>query len=163
MERMRWDCATEQSGHRVTRFYACYREGDRNYRLLFGEPVGTIKRVGQGGLVYKVYSFAPGARFGIDLWRRNAYGTRRWRCFVCKSIEPGEAVQAIPFVDPGAHVLMHTRGAAQSRLFLLWLRSITQDGIDPVTCPPETFEAAHFRLQGLRADRTPPQRLSGKL
>jgi hypothetical protein len=47
-------------------------------------------------------------------------------------------------------------------VFLAWLDQLEKSGIDPVTCPRETFEAAHFRLQGSRADITPPRRLSGR-
>jgi hypothetical protein len=59
-------------------------------------------------------------------------------------------------------VLLSTKGAAQSRVFLAWLDQLEKSGIDPVTCPRETFEAAYFRLQGSRADITPPRRLSGR-
>jgi hypothetical protein len=157
------EAANDRRTQRVTRFYARYVGGRENCRLLFGEPCKTLKRVGQGGAVFKVYSFTPGARFAIDLWASNTYGTIRWRCFVCEATAPGEVVDMVPFVVPAARVLLHAQGAAQSRLFLSWLLCITESGVDPVTCPPETFEAAHFRLHGSRADRTPAQRLSGRL
>jgi len=69
----------------------------------------------------------------------------------------------VPRVAPAARVLLHTRGAAQSRVFLAWLTELEKSGIDPVTCPRDVFEAAHFRLQGSRADVTPARRLSGRL
>jgi hypothetical protein len=87
----------------------------------------------------------------------------QWRCVVCEAIGPGEEGVMVPTVTPVVRVLLESHGAAQSRLFLAWLRGLESAGIDPLECPRETFEAAHFRLHGCRADRTPPQRLSGRL
>lgn len=146
----------------VTTVRMLFAEGAKNYRLLFGRPL-RIETVNQReGYTAAIARFAPGARFGLDLWRSNAYGTIQWRCFVCEAIGPGEAGDSVPCVTPAAQVLLSTKGAAQSRVFLAWLDQFAKSGIDPVTCPRETFEAAHFRLQGSRADITPPRRLSGR-
>ncbi len=146
----------------VTTVRMLYAEGAKNYRLLFGRPL-RIETVSQReGYTAAIARFVPGARFGLDLWRSNAYGTIQWRCFVCEAIGPGEAGERVPCVAPAARVLLQTKGAAQSRVFLAWLAEVVSSGIDPVTCPRETFEAAHFRLQGSRADITPPRRLSGR-
>jgi len=110
-----------------------------------------------------VVSFASGARFALDLWARNAYGTIQWRCFVCEALRVGESGELVPYVAPAARVLLSTRGAAQSRLFLAWLKYLEEEGVDVLSCPAATFDAAHFRLQGSRADTTPPQYLSGRL
>ena len=138
-----------------------YREGRQNYRVLFGEPRRTYQMARAEGLTVTVWCFLPGDRFALDLWACNQYGTIRWRCFVCEAIAPGQKGDRVPLVTPAANVLLHTQGAAQSRRFLAWLRELVERGIDPVRCPRETFEAAHFRLQGSRADNTPARRLSG--
>ena len=146
----------------VTTVRTLFAEGAKNYRLLFGRPL-RIETVSQTeGYTAAIARFEPGARFALDLWRCNAYGTIQWRCFVCEAIGPGEAGEGVPCVAPAARVLLKTKGAAQSRVFLAWLDQLEKSGIDPVTCPRETFEAAHFRLQGSRADITPPRRLSGR-
>jgi Protein of unknown function (DUF2840) len=139
-----------------------YVQGAKNDRLLFGRPLRIETVTQREGYTAAIARFVPGARFGLDLWRSNAYGTIQWRCFVCEAIGPGEAGDSVPFVAPAARVLLQTKGAAQSRVFLAWLAEVESSGIDPVTCPRETFEAAHFRLQGSRADITPPRRLSGR-
>jgi Protein of unknown function (DUF2840) len=146
---------------RLTSVQTLYREGRQNYRVLFGEPLHTHRVARAEGLTVTVCCFSPGTRFALDLWACNAYGTIRWRCFVCEAIAPGEEGDRVPLVTPAAKVLLHTQGAAQSLLFLAWLRELQEWGVDPVTCPPETFEAAHFRLHGSRADKTPARRLSG--
>ena len=157
---------SDRSGKRsripVTTLRTLYVHGAKNYRLLFGRPL-RLETVRQAeGYTAAIARFAPGARFGLDLWRSNAYGTIQWRCFVCEAIGPGEVGEGVPTVAPAARVLLQTRGAAQSRVFLAWLAEVESSGIDLVTCPRETFEAAHFRLQGSRADITPPRRLSGR-
>ncbi len=146
----------------VTTVRTLFAEGAKNYRLLFGRPLRIETVTQREGYTAAIARFAPGARFGLDLWRSNAYGTIQWRCFVCEAIGPGGAGEGVPCVEPAARVLLKTKGAAQSRVFLAWLDQLEKSGIDPVTCPPETFEAAHFRLQGSRADITPPRRLSGR-
>ena len=146
----------------VTAVRNVFQQGAKNYRVLFGRPL-CIETLAQAeGYTAAIARFAPGARFGLDLWRSNAYGTIQWRCFVCEAISPGEAGDSVPCVAPATRVLLSTKGAAQSRVFLGWLDQLEKSGIDPVTCPRETFEAAHFRLQGSRADITPPRRLSGR-
>jgi hypothetical protein len=143
--------------------HTAFHEGRHNYRVLFGASLRVDFLHREEGISRSVYSFDPGARFGLDLWRRNDYGTIQWRCFVCEAVAPGPDLEFIPFVTPGARVLLHTKGAAQSRLFLAWLADLESRDVDLLHCPRETFEAAHFRLHGSRADTTPPQRLSGRL
>jgi len=158
---------TEIPGHAhgtaVTTVDTAFHDGRHNYRVLFGVPLRIDVLHREEGISRSVYSFGPGARFGLDLWRRNAYGTIQWRCFVCEAAVPEPDLERVPFVTPGVWVLLHTKGAAQSRLFLAWLAELECRGVDLIHCPRETFEAAHFRLHGSRADTTPPQRLSGRL
>lgn len=139
-----------------------YLAGRRNYRVVFGSPRRTETLARAEGYTAQRLSFVPGDRFALDLWACNSYGTIQWRCFVCEAIGPAEEGDHVPCVRPAAAVLLHTRGAAQSRLFLAWLAELEGEVIDPLKCPRETFEAAHFRLQGSRADKTPARRLSGR-
>jgi hypothetical protein len=145
----------------LTQVFTQFREGVNNYRVLFGVPekIETVHQI--QGETEQVYYFAAGERFALDLWKRNAYGTIQWRCFVCEAVAPGMKAETVPCIAPAAKVLLHTQGAARSRLFLTWLADLQSAGVNLLQCPPETFEAAHFRLQGSRADRTPSRRLSG--
>jgi len=146
-----------------TQVHEEFAEGRQNYRLLFGQPARRRTVNSKEGYTARANFFAPGVRFGLDLWSQNDYGTVRWRCFVCETVRPGESAERVPFVMPAATVLLSTKGAAQSRLFLAWLAEIEEQGVDPLTCPADLFLAAHFRLQGSRADRTLPSRLSSAL
>jgi hypothetical protein len=147
----------------LTVVHTLYHEGRHNFRVLFGKPIEVKTRLRITGHTRGVARFAPGARFALDLWTCNTYGTRQWRCFVCEAIRPGEEGDRVPCVVPAARVLLHTKGTAQSQLFLTWLRDLEEGGVDLAGCPAAVFEAAHFRLQGSRADRTRPGRLSGRL
>ena len=137
--------------------------GRHNYRLLFGRPDTSRTALSRQGYTARLSYFTEGCRFALDLWSRNTYGTVRWRCFVCETVRPGDEAERVPFVAPAARVLLSSKGAAQSRLFLAWIALVTEQGVDPLTCPADLFLAAHFRLHGSRADRSPPQRLSGYL
>ena len=136
-----------------------FMEGQRNYRLLFGQPTYSRASQGQEGLTARAHYFAPGERFALDLWSRNAYGTIRWRTFICETVRPGERAERVPFVAPAARILLSTKGAAQSRLALAWLANLEAQGTDLRLCPAERFQAAHLRLQGLRADQVRPEQL----
>jgi Protein of unknown function (DUF2840) len=146
----------------ITYVHAEYVQDRCNHRLLFGEPKACHTLISRPGLTRQRHLFLPGSRFGLDCWKRNAYGTVQWRCFVCETLSPGELAECVPHVTPAARVLLATKGAAQSKLFLAWLKLVVDAGLDPLKCPAATFEAAHFRLWGVRADRVPPQRLSGR-
>lgn len=147
----------------LTRVREEFVEGRYNYRLLFGHPKNRRILLATEGYTAKLNTFPAGARFALDLWSRNAIGTVRWRCFVCETVGPGEEAERVPFVSPAARVLLSTKGAAQSRLFLAWLAGLEAEGIKPLECPAELFLAAHFRLHGSRADTVQPERLSGRL
>lgn len=147
----------------LTTVRTLYVEGRKNFRVLFGAPARIETEAQREGYTQRKISFIPGARFALDLWICNAYGTVQWRSFVCEAIGPHEEGNRVPSVSPAARILLSTQGAAQSRLFLAWLRALEEGGTDVLKCPKETFEAAHFRLQGSRADRIPAHRLSGLL
>jgi hypothetical protein len=145
----------------LTTVHTHFCEGAKNYRVLFGNPLRCETLLCIPGVTRKAYQFAAGARFALDLWACNRYGTIEWRCYVCDAIGPEMPADRVPLVMPGARVLLHTKGAAQSRLFLSWLADFESRGLDPLRCPAETYEAVHFRLQGSRADKTSIRTLSG--
>lgn len=147
----------------LTRVITRYLKGARNDWLLFGMPQRTVKGTGAHGAALKIYHFAPGARFALSLWTRNAYGTVRSRCLIGEALGAHESGVTVPSVYPAARVLLQTHGAAASRLVLAWLQVLEAEGENLLTCPRERFEAAHFRLHGSRADRLTARALSGRL
>ena len=92
----------------------------------------------------KVHYFSEGSRFALDFWARNTYGTIQWRCFVCEAIAPGIEAETVPYVRPGARVLLQTKGAAQSRLFLAWLSEVEDRGVNPLSLSARNFRVRTF-------------------
>jgi hypothetical protein len=155
--------ANARAPRALTAVHTRVHEGVCQYRILFGLPIQRRWFPSRGTDRRAVWYFSAGSRFALNLWACNTYGTIRWRCFVCEAIAPNQAADTVPFVNPAARVLLSTRGAAQSRLFLAWLAEREASGMDPATCPAQIFEAAHFRLHGSRIERLSPCQLSGHL
>jgi hypothetical protein len=149
--------------HFVTAVVSEYTVKRCHHRVLFGEPVRRVLLARSRGHIRVRHEFVEHSRFVLDLWRRNQYGTLQWRCYVCVSGSPGERLESVPFVSPGARVLLATRGAAQSKAFLAWLYDLQRRGVDPLRCASETFEAVHFRLRGRRAGQWHINALNGVL
>lgn len=112
-----------------TQVHEEFVEARQNYQLLFGQPAQRRTVNSKEGYTARTNFFAPGARFGLDLWFRNEFGTVRWWCFVCETVQPGESAERVPYVTPAVTVLLSTKGAAQSRLFLAWLAGIEEQGV----------------------------------
>lgn len=110
---------TELGGAEVVEAYA---PGRVNRRVLVGvaDQEGPWT-VGGDGIRRRLLRFAPEARFAIDYWTRNEYGTTRWRVAICESKAAGEAVTPMPAIRPGVVLLVDIQGAARARAFLAWL------------------------------------------
>ncbi len=85
----------------LTTVQTIFHEGRKNYRVLFGTPHRCETQVCIEGLTRKVYQFAPSARFALDLWACNRYGTIEWRCYVCEAIGAGNASRHRSLGDAG--------------------------------------------------------------
>jgi hypothetical protein len=154
---------TAENSSYVTTVLTEFKAKDCHHRIIFGAPVKRSIVLRRRGHLKVRQLFSPGARFVLDLWRRNSHGTLQWRCFVCEAVAPGELAQRVPRVIPGARILLATQGAAESKLFLTWLYQLAHGGVDVLQIPREAFEAAHFRLKGSRVHGLPVNTLSGRL
>ena len=93
------------SDERFTVAIIAYRKKRLNHRLIFGEPVFTIRR----GWRRELAAFDPGQVFAYERWSGDIYGTQDWRLFICAAVDGG-SVTNVPGVKPGADVLLHARG-----------------------------------------------------
>lgn len=163
-ERIICDPTASQRGAELSRHLTTvvteFKAKDCHHRILFGAPVSRRILLKVKGHLKVRQEFSPGARFVLELWRRNTHGTLQWRCFVCETVAPGELAQRVPRVIPGARILLATQGAGESKIFLSWLYALAHGGTDVLKVPCETFEAAHFRLKGSRVLGLDPKRLS---
>ena len=108
---------------------------------IISRPAADQLIIRAAAAIFKCTAHVHGRALRSICGARNAYGTVRWRCFVCETVGPGEEAERVPFVTPAARVLLHTQGAAQSRLFLKWLAGFAEEAIDPPKCPADLFLA----------------------
>ncbi|NNE40793.1 MAG: DUF2840 domain-containing protein [Marinicaulis sp.] len=102
---------------KLSAFEVLYIEERANYRLLFGCP-DNIRRINRQR---SIAMFPPNRVAGYLRWRANEFGTQVWRCFVVRTASPGDAVTRIHGVNPGATLLLSTRGKTFSKRFLTHL------------------------------------------
>lgn len=58
----------------------------------------------------RILAFAPGAVFAFVRWASNDYGTIVSRIDVLRAVEPGRPLSTLPFVTPGAEILLRISG-----------------------------------------------------
>ncbi len=58
----------------------------------------------------RVLAFAPGAVFAFVRWASNDYGTIVSRIDVLRAVDPGQSLSTVPFVLPGAEILLRISG-----------------------------------------------------
>ena len=58
----------------------------------------------------RVIAFRPGAVFAFVRWTSNDYGTIHSCIDIVTAVAPGEAYTTLPFVRPGAEILLHIEG-----------------------------------------------------
>jgi hypothetical protein len=58
----------------------------------------------------RVLAFAPGAVFAFVRWASNDYGTIVSRIDVLRAVEAGQPLSTVPFVRPGAEILLRSSG-----------------------------------------------------
>ena len=91
---------------------------EKSTTLVFGsvenERAGKVKGWFQG----EIY---PGELFCLRVYHQKLFGSTRWALYVAEAVsEPGEA-QFIPYVFPGARVLLHVLGAKKVSNVIKWL------------------------------------------
>lgn len=138
-----------------------FEEGRANRRVIVGKPSKTgAWQVGKDSTRRRLLGFDQGARFVLDCWERNDYGTTRWRVVVCQALPPGEQGTRVPSVRPGVALLADIQGAARVRAFLSWLRQ-QGDRIERFTAAEWARIELHFqrmplaRLRAIAGTKTP--------
>ena len=58
----------------------------------------------------RVLAFAPGAVFAFVRWASNDYGTIVSRIDVLRAVDAGQPLSTVPFVRPGAEILLRISG-----------------------------------------------------
>lgn len=110
--------------------------------IRFGRPVEE-KRLDRRR---RVLSFAPGSIFAFVRWTSNDFGTVVSRIDILRAIKPGERYTTIPYVRPGAEVLLRLIGWPKVERVLQIVDAIDALNIDPADVAPDHWQHIHNRL-----------------
>ena len=97
----------------------------------------------------RTVSFRPGAVFAFVRWAANDYGTVISRVDVVRAFAPGRSYQTLPFVRPGAEILLRIEGWPKVEDVLRHVDAIEALGIDPAEVDPNHWRhVAHWMNAG---------------
>ena len=115
---------------------------DRLQRWIrFGQPVEEISRDRRRRTV----GFAPGSVFALVHWEAGDYGTTLSRLWVLSTVRIDQPFDRIPFVSPGAEILLDLKTWVKVRAALEVIDAIEALGIKPEAVCPD-----HWRHVGGR-------------
>lgn len=101
----------------------------------------------------RVVSFRPGAIFAFVRWMANDYGTISSRIDVARAIEPGEPYTTLPFVRPGADILLHIESWPKVAQVLAAIDAVEAAGVDPCDAAPDHWRHVHNRIAAGQSPR----------
>jgi len=129
----------------LTRVELTWVEGRTEYWIRFGQEAGTQILDGTRRLVF----FRPGAMFAFARWAANDHGTIISRLDILRAAAPGEAYQTLPFVRPGAEILLKIEGWPKVEAVLRHVDGIEAIGVDPVHVDPDHWRhVSHWMNAG---------------
>ena len=91
-------------------------------------------------------SFRPGAMFAFVRWMANDFGTISSRIDVACAVAPGEPYTTLPFVRPGADILLHIEGWPKVSEVLRAIDAVEAAGVDPCEAAPDHWRHVHNRI-----------------
>lgn len=102
----------------------------------------------------RVVGFEAGAVFAFVRWAANDHGTALSRLDVLRAVGAGEAFCTVPWVSPGAEILLRTAGWTQVQRVLVVIATIERGGVDPCDVAPDHWRHVHGRLAARDTPRT---------
>lgn len=94
----------------------------------------------------RVLSFAPRAVFALVRWQANDFGTAASRIDILRAVGPGEAFTTVPFVAPGAELLLHIGGWPKVQRVLEAIDAVEKAGVDPADAAPDHWRHVASRI-----------------
>jgi hypothetical protein len=119
------------------------------HRIRFGHPVVSARLDRNRRRV----SFAPGSIFAVIRWVANDFGTVLSRVDVLRAVGAGECCTTVPFVQPGAAILLSMSGWPKVERVLQAIDGVEAIGIEPADAAPEHWQHVHNRLSVNEAPR----------
>ena len=94
----------------------------------------------------RILSFAPGSVFAFVRWVANDYGTIASRIDILRAVRRTEPCATVPYVRPGADILLRTSGWPKVRHVLQMIDIVESLGIDAADAAPDYWRHVHNRL-----------------
>jgi hypothetical protein len=94
----------------------------------------------------RVVSFAPGAVFAVVHWEAGQYGTTLSRLWVLRAVAAGEASAPVPFVAPGAEILLDLKTWVKVQAALAVIDAIEAQRIRPERVAPDHWSHVGARI-----------------
>ncbi|WP_130732907.1 DUF2840 domain-containing protein [Komagataeibacter xylinus] len=102
----------------------------------------------------RIFSFRPGSIFAFVRWAANDFGTIASRIDILRAVTPGEPCQTVPFVRPGAEILLRVAGWPKVEQVLLHIDAVEKAGIDACAVSPDHWRHVGNRLNAGEQPRT---------
>lgn len=96
----------------------------------------------------RVFSFRPGSVFAFVRWEANDFGTIASRIDILRAVALGQPCQTVPFVRPGAEILLRVVGWPKVEQVLRHIDAVEEVGIDACTVSPDHWRHVGNRLNG---------------
>lgn len=96
----------------------------------------------------RVLAFAPGNVFAFVRWASNDYGTVQSRIDVLRAVPAGEPFSTLPFVTPGAEILLRISGWPKVAQVLDAIDQVEALDIRPEDASPDHWRHVHNRITG---------------
>ena len=90
--------------------------------------------------------FAPGSIFAFVRWAGGEHGTLVSRIDILRARAAGEAITTIPWVSPGAEVLLRLSGWPKVERVLVAIDQVEALGVAPMDACPDHWRHVHSRL-----------------
>jgi len=94
----------------------------------------------------RILSFAPDTVFAFVRWAANDYGTAVSRIDVLRAVSPNEAFSTVPFVAPGAEILLRISGWPKVEQVLAAADQIEALGVSAEDVCPAHWRHVHNRI-----------------
>lgn len=133
---------TNLTADALTHVELTWRAKRIEHRLRFGHPVGSVRLDRDRRRI----SFAPGRIFAVIRWAANDFGTVLSRIDILRAVRVGECCTTVPFVQPGAAILLSMSGWPKVERVLQAIDAVEALGIDPADAAPEHWHHVHNRL-----------------
>jgi hypothetical protein len=126
----------------LTRVVLAFVPERANNRLRFGKPTYELVLDRWRSSAH----FLPDAVFCRVCWLANDYGTTVWHLSVLQAGRPGQPLQRMAGVLPGALRLLHVSGELKVQRVLSLIDSVEASGIPPTEVSPAYWQLLHGRL-----------------